>query len=279
MGHKESRAVRFLYQTIPGRVILKLLIQPTFSKLMVPYLTSPLSKWLISYYIQKFQIDLSSYPKKSYRSFNDFFTRERFEISKIEDRNSLIAPCDSFLSVYPITADATFWVKHIEYDLETLLRNRQLAENYCDGDCLIFRLAPYHYHRYIYTDSGNITAKNQIPGVLHCVRPDACSRIPVYIMNTREYTCLQSDHFGDMVQMEVGALLVGRIQNHQSNASVCRYQEKGFFEFGGSTIILLFEKGKIMLDETVRQNVKFGKELAVKIGQKIGTTAKQEESL
>lgn len=187
---------------------------------------------------------MSWYHNKKYISFNDFFTRHRIRLFENADADTLVAPCDGYLSVYDITKDLKFSVKHVEYDLEALLQNKHLAEKYMGGYCLVFRLAPHNYHRYIYIDDGIIRSRKRIDGVLHCVRPEICGRLPVYVMNTREYSLIETEHFGEIIQMEVGALLVGRIRNNSFHSRICRYMEKGYFEFGGSTIIMLFEKTK-----------------------------------
>ncbi len=270
MEYKESTAIRFLYNTFVGRCILKLFIQPKFSEKMYHYLSSPLSKWMIPYYINKYDIDMSQYHNKKYVSFNDFFTRRKMRQFDEADDSALIAPCDGYLSVYKIQPELKFMVKHVEYDIEALLDNKELAKSYNGGYCMIFRLAPYNYHRYIYIDDGQIEYKKRINGVLHCVRPEICGKLPVYIMNTREYTVTKSRNFGKIVQMEVGALLVGRISNSNSRPEVCRYLEKGYFEFGGSTIILLFEKSKVVPYFNILKNSASGIETPVEIGKTIG---------
>lgn len=182
----------------------------------------------------------------------------------------LISPCDGYLSVYNINSELSFTVKHVEYNIEVLLNDKELAAKYRGGYCMVFRLAPYNYHRYIFIDSGEIMLKRHILGVLHCVRPEIYGSLPVYITNTREYTLIKSDMFGDIIQMEIGALLVGRINNINCSDRVCRYVEKGYFEFGGSTIILLMEKGMIVPNGDIIKRTVCGKETAVAIGQKIG---------
>lgn len=267
---KESASIRFLYNTVPGRIALKLLVKPEVSKAAYYYMDSPISKWMIGNYIKKYNIDMNLYKGSSYISFNDFFIRQKKEIPRIQDKNVLISPCDGFLSAYKISSDASFHIKHIDYNIQALLESKKLADRYRDGYCLVYRLAPHNYHRYIFIDDGEIGYKRQIDGELHCVRPIVCEKLPVYIRNSREYTVIKSDKFGCFVQMEVGALLVGRICNHDKSGFVNRYEEKGYFEFGGSTIIMLFEKDRLQLRKGILENTELGREIVVKVGDRVG---------
>lgn len=272
MERKESLPVRFLYGTVPGRLLLKWLVRPAFSRHMAALLSSGLSRPLIGYYIRKYSIPMEEYEAKEYRSFNEFFTRRRLPRAAGHDREPghLISPCDGLLSAYRIDGDSHFTVKHSDYTLSDLLGDRLLANQYRGGTCLIFRLEPRHYHRYCYIDDGKKGDNNPIPGVLHSVRPLCCGRWPVYVQNSREFTVMDTIHFGQVIQIEVGALLVGRICNEQGRGRIVRGAEKGYFEFGGSTIILLLKKDAAELDGDLFRRTGRGQEYPVRMGQKIG---------
>ena len=107
--------------------------------------------------------------------------------------------------------------------------------------------------------------------MFHTVNPAAASRCPIYRENTREYSLLESLRFGTVLQMEVGALLVGRISNHKGSGPVQRGTEKGMFEFGGSTVVLMLEPGRLTPDEDILRNSTVGEETIVKMGERIGT--------
>lgn len=127
MSSTESPVIRFLYNTRLGRLMLKALVRPQFSKIAYAYLSSPLSWWLINYYIRKHDINMSEYPSEKYRSFNDFFTRKRaFSVPEHAD-NLFIAPCDGFLSVHEISDERTFFIKHARYNLDSLLKDSELS--------------------------------------------------------------------------------------------------------------------------------------------------------
>ena len=114
--------------------------------------------------------------------------------------------------------------------------------------------------------------------VFHTVNPIANDYYPIYKQNARSYSLLHTDHFDDVVYMEVGAMMVGKICNHQINEFV-RGQEKGYFEFGGSTIVVLFKKDVVKIDEDIIQNSSYHHETRVLMGEKIGVRYNKEENL
>lgn len=267
---KENFAIEFLYKTFFGRVILKFITRPVFSKFISKYLNSYFSKWIIGIYIKKYRISLDDYKQRSYPSFNSFFIRRKKKADIDITPNRLISPCDGYLSAYKIDRGLSFTVKRAEYSVGSLLNDKAAAQRYSGGICLVFRLAPYNYHRYIFFDKGFVRKNVSIRGILHCVRPIAYENFPVYLQNSREYSIIKSENFGDFIQMEVGALLVGKIRNYSYIKCVSRGMEKGYFEFGGSTIILIFEKDKAALYDEIIRNSEKGIETPVKLGQKIG---------
>ena len=268
---KDSAGANFLYHTLPGRCLLQLLIRPGISKALGAFLDTGLSRHLVKPFVKSAKLDLSDYPERSYGSFNDFFTRTVREGRRPVDMDphTLIAPCDGKLTVYPITADGLFDIKHSVYSVADLLRNDTLAAEFEGGTCLIFRLTPDDFHRYSFPDQGKVLETNVLPGVLHTVRPLAFRRYPVFSENAREYALLETANFGKVIQMEVGALFVGRIVNHPLTVFT-RGQEKGKFEFGGSTVILLLQKDAAILDEELLDNTRNGYESIVRLGMAIG---------
>ena len=264
-------SLEFLYHTAPGRMVLKVLTKPGISKICGRFLDSPLSCCLIKPFTRKNQICLSDYQLNSIHSFNDFFSRKIKPNLRPMDKDPfhLAAPCDGLLSVWKINEDTVLPVKQSHYTISSLLADSNLARRYNDGYCFVFRLCVNHYHRYCYVDSGRKSSNRSIDGHLHTVQPIALHDIPVFTENSREYTLIQSPHLGTLLQMEVGAMLVGRIVNHKDSGMVIRGQEKGFFQYGGSTIIVLTEKGKVSLREDISLHSKNGVETPVKMGETI----------
>ena len=243
--------LKLLYGTTCGRMILKPLTSPVVSGIAGRFLDHPASKLLIPGFISLNHIPMEEYPETEYHSFNDFFCRKILSGLRPFDRTPehLISPCDGLLHVYPISQDLVLPVKQSGYTISSLLRNPSLARRFEGGWCMVFRLCVSHYHRYCYPDDAFCSREVRIPGVYHTVRPTALEALPVFVENTREYCLLKTQHFGTMIQMEVGAMLVGRICNPGSPGMVQRGQEKGFFQYGGSTIILLLQKDRVRITD------------------------------
>lgn len=266
--------LKALYNTRTGSYVLKVITRPGFSRKCAGLLDSRYSKLYIRRFIKRNEIDMSEYEPARYRSFNDFFIRKiKPDARPIDmDARALISPCDSSLSVYNITGENVFAVKGAKYTVRTLLQNSELAEKYRGGLCLVFRLMPVNYHRYIYPDRGVKNGNTFIQGKLHTVR-EVAQKYSVFVTNSREYTTLSTENFGDVLFMEVGALMVGRIVNHHQEHAFERGDEKGYFEYGGSTIIMLLEKGRAVLDEKFMRTIDTGHEVSVQVGQRIGERA------
>ena len=260
-------ALEFLYESMPGRLLLAPLVSRPVSRLVGAFLDTSLSKPLIKPFVKRNSIDLNEYLLDGITSFNGFFTRPIKPGRRPVDMsdNVLVSPCDGLLSVHRIERDSVYPVKQAEYRISDLVRDKALAERFDGGCCFVFRLQVEHYHRYIYPVSGTQENTVRIKGVYHTVRPIALRTRPVFIENRREYTVLHSGN-DTIVQVEVGALLVGRIVNHRrSSGAIERLDEKGMFEYGGSTIILLTEPGSC----TPFDRYADGAEHPVKLGEAV----------
>ena len=265
--------LRFLYKNKIGRILLRPLISKPVSDLCGKMLDSRISKVLIGPFVKKNAIRLSDSQIDDIHSFNDFFCRRLKDglrpVSKAE--SDLSAPCDGLLSVYEIKKDTVLNVKQSRYSIRRLLRSKKLAEGFNGGYALVFRLCVNHFHRYMYFDSGWKYEDRILDGVYHTVRPVALEQFPVYVENSRQYSVIDTDNFGRAVQMEVGAMLVGRIINeHPSACKVLRGEEKGHFEYGGSTIILLLSKDRAVLRQDILDNLNKSIEIPVIMGEVIG---------
>ena len=268
----QDRLLAALYGSAPGRMLLKPLTAPWLSKLAGSFLSTGASKVFIKPFIKSNRIDMSQFEPVEYASYNDFFSRRiRPGVRPVDmDPEHLISPADSKLTALPITENGRFTLKHTEYTVGSLLKDPALAAEYVDGWALIFRLTVDDYHRYCYAFDAEKGENVVIPGRLHTVNPIANDFFPIYKENAREYTILRTERFGDVIAMEVGALLVGKIVNHHGAATVRRGQEKGYFQFGGSTVVLLLKKDTAVLDSDILENSRQGIETVVKFGEKIG---------
>lgn len=268
----QDRVTEFLYRTVAGRCILKVLISPGVSRIVGRVMDTRLSVILVKPFMESNHIDMSQYEKKEYRSWNDFFTRRiKSGLRPVEQNpECLVSPCDGRITLLPINSTCMFRIKNSQYTVAKLLRDKWLAKKYSGGMAAVIRLAVDDYHRYCYVDDGVVANCRQIPGVLHTVQPIANVYYPIYHENTREYCTLYSENFGDVIVMEVGAMLVGRICNEMGRTLVKRGEEKGRFEYGGSTIVLLFEKDKVEWNQELLGRSMRGIETPVKLGEVIG---------
>lgn len=271
-NQKQNRILAKLYDTFSGRIILKFLVNPAVSKVVGIFMDSALSKPLIKHFIKNHNLDTSQYIMKNFRSYNEFFTRRIKPEKRPVDYNAdhLISPCDAKLFVYKIRKNSIFKIKDSLYRVADLLNNEFIARRYDGGYCFIYRLEVDDYHRYCYIDDGVKTENIFIDGELHTVNPIALKRYNIYKRNSREYTILHTDNFGDVIHIEIGALMVGRICNHHDEYYFVKGEEKGMFQFGGSTIVQLFEKGRIRPDRDILRNTKEGFETIVRYGEKTG---------
>ena len=268
----QDRLLKWMYSTPLGRGALKVLVQPWVSKVAGAFLDSRFSTYIIPGFVESNNINMNDYVDETYSSYNQFFTRHiRPELRPIEgDENTVTSPCDGKLSVYKITNNSTFSIKNTRYTVNSLLRSKELAKRYEGGTICIFRLTVDDYHRYSYIDDGIKSGEYFIQGVYHTVNPVANDIYPIYKENTRQFSLLKSEHFKTVLMMEVGALLVGRIVNYKGHSKVKKGEEKGRFEFGGSTVVLMFEKDAVDIDKQLWLNTVNGYETIVRMGQSIG---------
>ncbi len=262
-----AKPLGFLYGTIPGRALLKVAVSPAFSELAAVYRNSPLSRKEISTFCKKYGIFAKNIEK--FRNFNEFFSRKK-EFSMSAKEFEVPAVADSRLTVCPIDDGLRLRVKRSEYSLEEILGSRSLAAKYEDGMCFVFRLALTDCHRYLFPDDGVLLRHWKIRGELHTVRAIS-EKYRVFSRNCREISVLKTRRFGTVTQIEVGAMLTGKIRNH----GLTRFRkgdEKGYFEYGGSTVILLFPKtdrGFVEPDPDILQNSQNGIETLVELGERI----------
>jgi len=268
----------FFYGTRIGMWLAdKVLKRPFLSALVGARKHTPKSKESIQSFIQEYGIDINEVadPIESFETFNAFFIRTLKEGARPipQGAEALISPADGRLIHFPINQDTVIPVKGSAFTIQGLLADASLASRFRDGDCIIVRLAPADYHRFIYLDAGKQSGHRHIHGSLHSVSPYAIWQgLKVFTENRRELCLLETENFGAVAQVDVGAMLVGKmVQSQEHGGTFTRGDEKGYFEFGGSTIVLLFESGKIQLDPDIREYSSQGIETLVKCGSQIGT--------
>ena len=265
-------SVKFLYTNIFGRVILKLINNRFISKMVGKYMDSKLSIKRIDKTIKKNNIDMNLFEKKEYSSFNDFFTRRKKNLNFDIDSDHFVSPADAKLLAIKLNKDSSFDIKGSIYSLKNIIKE-DLTSKYKNGYALIFRLEVSDYHRYHFIDDGKLSEYKYIKGKLNTIQPIAYNK-KIFHTNCREYTTLYTKNFGDIIEVDVGALLVGKITNNKEITKFKKGDEKGYFEFGGSTIILFVEDKKVIIDNDILLNSTLGKETIVSCGEKIGIKVK-----
>jgi phosphatidylserine decarboxylase len=267
-----ERRLHLLYETAFGRLLLSAIFaRRWYSTLNAIRDKRPSSVRKIQPLVDRFGIDMSDYPAQSYASYDSFITRKidpaRRPIAANPD--ALIAVADSRLLAYVVTSDGRIAVKQSSYTITELLRDRDLAATYNEGTCLVFRLGTEDYHRYCFADDGEVIRTNSINGVLHSVQPISSERYKAFSENHREYSVIETANFGTVVTVEVGAILVGKIHNHDVTRCL-RGQEKGYFSLGGSSIIVLLRPGMVTIDSDIIEHSRKQIETKVRLGEKVG---------
>lgn len=271
--NSQDAMLKSIYGSVFGRFLLRIATMPVISKIAGFFLSTGMSRVIIKPFIKSNNIDMSEYKECTYKSYNDFFTREIKPEKRPADKNSnvLISPADGRVSAYKINSDSVFKIKDSYYTVESILQSKTGAKYYKDGYCVIIRLCVDNYHRYSYVDNGTLGKVKFINGVLHTVNPEALKHYNIYKENCRECSVLNTEHFGKITCVEVGALMVGKIKNlHSTGYQFTKGEEKGMFEFGGSTVVLFIEKDKVVIDEDLLKNTREGYETAVNMGEHIG---------
>lgn len=275
--NSQDNMLKGIYGSVWGRCFLRVATMPVISRIAGFFLSSRPSCVINKPFIKSNNIDMSEYKECEYKSFNDFFTREIKPEKRPVDRGAdvLVSPADGRVSAYKIDSESVFKIKDSFYTVESILQSKVAAMYYRDGYCVIIRLCVDNYHRYSYVDNGILGGVKFIKGVLHTVNPEALKHYNIYKENCRECSVLNTENFGKVTYVEVGALLVGKIKNrHTTGYRFAKGEEKGMFEYGGSTVVLFIEKGKAVIDEDLLGNTEEGFETAVIMGERIGKRMK-----
>lgn len=245
---------------------------------------TPWSARRIAAFVEEYGVDLAECAAglEDFRSFNDFFARRLKPGARpfAQEPELLCSPCDGRLRAWQdIDIHNLVQVKGWTYTLAELLADRKLAEKYQGGTCILIHLAQYDYHRFHFVDQGACGPPQRLKGYYYSVHPIALQAVPrLYCRNKREISLFRSKHFGDIVYVEVGAKLVGAIvQTYTPGAYVQRGEEKGYFKFGGSTVILFLEKDVVEVDRDLLEQTAMGYEVKVAAGEVIGRRKKGKE--
>lgn len=272
-------AMRLLYGTKTGLAFTgQVLSSAWMNRIYGLYHDSRASRKKIISFIEELNLDLGecSQPLDTFQSFNEFFARPLKEGARPIDPtpDGLVSPADGRALVFPrIDASTLSYIKWANIRLLDLFgHDESLVKRFENGACCIVRLAPADYHRYHFPLAGVAGLTRIVPGRLHSVSPYALEQgIPVFCLNKRSLCELRVSSSSSILIMEVGALLVGSMNQTYEPGRVEKGQEKGYFKFGGSTVILFFQKNSVVFDEDIIQRSSEGVETLVRMGEKIGS--------
>jgi phosphatidylserine decarboxylase len=242
--------LRFLYGSFFGKLIGKPIAYLSFfSKFLGWWQRRSFTKKKIEPFILKYGIYADEFEKNSssFASFDDFFSRRLKKTARPLSEGAVIPADGRYLFYQDISSCNGFVVKNKKFSLEKLLNDSNLAQKYQTGSMAIARLCPSDYHRFHFPTDCIPGSTRLINGMLHSVNPIAVRQnVLLLAENKRMLTELKTNNYGTILFIEIGATSVGSIhQTYTSNQLYKKGEEKGYFSFGGSSIILLFEFGKI----------------------------------
>ena len=272
--------LHWLYATAAGRLFFRVFLNHPFcSRLIGRWQQSAWTRHQIRPFAERYRIDLEELeqPLDYYRNFNDFFIRRLKPQARLcdPDPTRLCNPADGKVLVYPKLSSASrLPVKNYAFTIDSLLSGKIDPAPYRGGAALIVRLAPYDYHRFHFPADGQAAPTAMVAGDYHSVNPLALERVPDIFHRNRRAVCqLDTPHFGKIACIEVGALNVASIVQTYAPGPCTRGGEKGYFQFGGSTVILLFAPGTIAFDDDLVTDSAAGLEVHVRTGAGVGKRA------
>lgn len=272
-------ALRWTYGTFAGRVALSLLVKRVvFSRWYGWRMDRAASKEKIAPFIDQYGLDPDEFLNgiDEFKNFNEFFYRKLKPSARPvnPDPSLAVFPADGrHLCIPELSSSHGLFVKGAMFSLQELLGDSELAARYRNGSLLLSRLCPVDYHRYHFPVSGTPGKSRLINGPLYSVNPIALRQnIRILAMNKRSITELETERFGKVLLLEIGATCVGSIcQTYAPAGSVQKGEEKGYFKFGGSSTITIFEPGKIEFDNDLIENSLQHRELYARFGDRMAT--------
>lgn len=270
--------VRWAYENPLGKLTTSLFIKRAFfSKWYGWRMNRPVSREKIAPFLAQYQVSTEEMQEspETFAHFNAFFSRKLKPAARpiAVEPGSVVFPADGRHFVIPdLAANDGIFVKGIRFDLTSLLRDTKLAEKFKHGSMIISRLCPVDYHRFHFPCSGTPGTPHFINGSLYSVSPIALRQHPTLLWeNKRCITKLQTEDLGEVLLLEVGATCVGTIVHTQeSGQPVQKGDEKGYFLFGGSCFITIFEEGKIKFTDDLLEQSALGRETYARMGDVAG---------
>ena len=272
--------VRWLYGTWLGRLIAPIAASAWVSRFYGWLQDRPSSRGKVAPFVERFEIELDDFlPDEAgtedfpYPTFNQFFTRRLQTDARPFVEGALMpAPCEARYFAYAhVDERVEMPVKGKYLKADELLKRDEWAQKLEGGPGYIARLCPVDYHRFHFPDDARVLATWRVGGALHSVNPWAlASRPSIFVDNERQVTILETRHFGLLAYIEVGATCVGKIVQTYQGEQVTRADEKGYFLFGGSTVVVLGEPGAWLPKVEILTHTEQGIESYLRLGQAVG---------
>ena len=269
--------LRWAYGNPLGRLTVAMAVKRAwFSRWYGWRMDRPASQAKILPFIEEYGLDASEFAESvdSFASFNEFFYRKLKPEARpvAPDPNVAVFPADGrHLAIPEVDAAETFYIKGQRFDLQSFLDDDMLASEFQGGSMLISRLCPVDYHRYHFPVGGEASALVPIDGHLRSVSPLALRRdLAILWENKRVRTVIESPVFGKVIVMEIGATCVGSIHATFAPGRVKKGQEKGYFSFGGSCVVTLFQSGRIQFEADLLEHSVRSTEVYGKVGERVG---------
>ncbi len=273
-----ERPLRWVYGNPFGRLALWLFIRRWIVSAWYGRRMNAVKSVLrIRPFIEQYGLDEGGFaePVDEYNSFNEFFYRKLKPGTRPVDpaTDSVVFPADGrHLAFGDITGESNFFIKGQSFDLVQFLGDVDLAKRYAGGSMLLSRLCPVDYHRFHFPCAGEAGIPRFINGWLYSVNPIALiTRPSIFWENKRVVTPIESPALGQVQFVEIGATMVGSIkQTYMPGETVTKGDEKGYFAFGGSSVAVLFEKGRVEFDADLLENTVNGLETYAHVGERMG---------
>jgi phosphatidylserine decarboxylase len=274
--------LRWAYEHAVGGVATQVLVKRAiFSQWYGWRMNQPKSRELIAPFIERYGIEVEEMKRSpgEFEHFNAFFARELKDNARPVDKaeHAVVFPADGRHFVIPdIAENDGIFVKGTSFDLEELLDDPSLAKKFAHGLMLISRLCPVDYHRFHFPWEGVPGAPRLINGDLYSVSPIALRRRPSLLWENKRYvTRLQTEQLGEVLVLDVGATCVGTVvSTFEPGRRVEKGDEKGYFLFGGSCVITIFEPGRVVFEADLLEHSAQRREVYARMGDRVATVVK-----
>lgn len=272
--------IQWMYGSTSGKILSNLMVRGPLSSIYGVTQSTKLSSKKVAPFIKDFNIDMDQFVPADeatseipYPSFNDFFIRRFKEGKRNFPAESSVMGAFAEARYYgydSIQDDETIPVKGTFLNAKELLANEKWTDTFHDGPLLLARLCPVDYHRFHSPLDSKVLDYYKVRGELHSVNPIALKKkADIFSKNLREVTILETEEFGKIAYVEVGAMMVGKVVQSGDLKEYRAGQEKGYFLFGGSTVIVIGEKGKWKPSSDISDNTKKGIETYIQLGDEV----------